>query len=90
MGQQIAVLVHGAARWTGTSDHNAASAFSRPGAPSTITSSGVFNPRLTRSSSNARQAASLSPPMFLIASSPRRRAAKSAAHRARSNGACRF
>jgi hypothetical protein len=32
-------------------------------------SSGVFNPRLTRSSSSARQAASLSPPMLRIASS---------------------
>ena len=48
--------------------HSAASAFSRPGAPSTTTSSGVCNPRRTRSSSSARQAASPSPPMLLIAS----------------------
>ena len=56
-------------RWTAMSGHSAASAFSRPGAPSTTTSSGVRNPRRTRSSSSARQAASLSPPMLLIASS---------------------
>src|SRR5208283_1934481 len=36
---------------------------------STMTSSGVGNPRLTRSSSSVRQAAWLSPPMVLIASS---------------------
>src|SRR5271166_3848605 len=51
------------------SGQSAASAFSRPGAPSTTTSSGLGNPRRTRSSSSARQAASLSPPMDLIASS---------------------
>src|SRR6202035_5830695 len=44
---------------------SAARAFSRPAAPSTMTSSGTFRPRLTRSSRSARQAASLSPPMFL-------------------------
>src|SRR5437867_6774168 len=32
-----------------------------------MTSSGVFEPRLTRSSRSVRQAASLSPPMFLTA-----------------------
>src|SRR3984893_8822004 len=46
---------------------SAARAFSRPVAPSTMTSSGVFRPRLTRLSRSARQAASLSPPMFLTA-----------------------
>ena len=56
-------------RWTAMSGHSASSAFSRPGAPSTTTSSGVGNPQLMRSSSSARQAASLSPPMLLIASS---------------------
>src|SRR4030088_1545729 len=40
-----------------------------PGAPSTMTSSCPFKPRLTRSSRSVRQAASLSPPMFLTASS---------------------
>jgi hypothetical protein len=40
-----------------------------PGAPSTMTSSGVFRPRLTRSSRSARQAASCSPLIFLTASS---------------------
>src|SRR5208337_2977611 len=56
-------------RWTALSGHSAASAFSRPDAPSTTTNSGVRNPRRMRSSSSARQAASLSPPMLLIASS---------------------
>jgi len=42
---------------------SAARAFSRPDAPSTMTSPGVFRPRLTRSSS-ACQAASLSLPML--------------------------
>src|ERR1700730_3700611 len=46
---------------------SAARAFSRPVAPSTMTSPGVFRPRLTRLSRSARQAASLSPPMFLTA-----------------------
>ena len=55
-------------RWIGRSDHSATSAFSRPGAPSTMASSGFFKPRLARSSSSARQAASLSPPMFFTAS----------------------
>ena len=44
------------------SGHSAASAFSRPDAPSTTTSSGLGNPRRMRSSSSARQAASLSFP----------------------------
>src|SRR5512132_1412447 len=52
-------------RWVGTSGHSAASAFSRPAAPSTIRNSGVFGPRATRSSRSARQAASLSPPNVL-------------------------
>src|SRR5512132_1276698 len=56
-------------RWVGTSGHSAASAFSRPPAPSMIRNSGIFSPRATRSSSSARQAASLSPPMFFTASS---------------------
>src|SRR5512132_1476314 len=45
-------------RWVGTSGHSAASAFSRPAAPSTIRNSGVCSPRATRSSRSARQAAS--------------------------------
>ena len=55
-------------RWTSMSLQSAARAFSRPVAPSTITSSGVFRPRLTRLSRSARQVASLSPPMLLTAS----------------------
>ena len=62
------MLVHGAALDSHVG-HSAATAFSRPGAPSMTTSSGVRNPRRTRSSSSARQAASPSPPMLLIASS---------------------
>jgi hypothetical protein len=59
------MLVH--QRWIAMS--GAASAFSRPGAPSTTTSSGLGNPRRMRSSSSVRQAASFSPPMDLIANS---------------------
>ena len=44
-------------------------AFSKPDAPSTMTSSGTANPRATKSSSRTRQAASLSPPMLRKASS---------------------
>jgi hypothetical protein len=66
MGEKITVLCT-VQRWTGMSLQSAARAFSRPGAPSTMVSSGVFKPRLTRSSRSARQAASLSPPMFLTA-----------------------
>jgi NitT/TauT family transport system ATP-binding protein len=45
--------------------HSIAEAASSPGAPSTMASSGLPRPRAARPSRNARQAASLSPPMFL-------------------------
>ena len=44
-------------------------AASSPGAPSTITNSGRFKPRASRSSRNCRHAALLSPPIFLMESS---------------------
>jgi DNA invertase Pin-like site-specific DNA recombinase len=44
-------------RWTGMSLQSAARAFSRPGAPSIMTSFGALRPRLTKSSRSARQAA---------------------------------
>jgi len=53
VGEKITVLMH-VQRWTGMSLQSAARAFSRPAAPSTMTSSGVFRPRLTRSSRSAR------------------------------------
>ncbi len=70
MGEQVAQLVNGAALDSHSRGHSALPApFRDPGvAPSTTTSSGVGNPRRTRSSSSARQAASPSPPMLLIAS----------------------
>src|SRR5712672_723080 len=46
----------------------AARAASRPAPPSTIRSSGLRSPRLTRSSRTARQASFVSPPMFFTAS----------------------
>jgi hypothetical protein len=51
-------------RWVGTEGHSVAKARSSPAAPSMIRNCGVFSPRATRSSSTARQAASLSPPML--------------------------
>ena len=69
MGQQVALPVCTLQRWTAISDHRLASAASRPLPPSTMRSSGAFRPRARRSSSTDRQAACVSPPMFLTARS---------------------
>src|SRR5262249_30033675 len=69
MRQQIAMLVNCAALHRDVAPHRAASALSSPVPPSMISNSGRRRPRLTRSSSTVRQAAALSLPMSLTASS---------------------
>jgi len=49
VSEQIAVLVK-VQRWSGTVGQSAASAFSRPAAPSAMSNSGVLKLRATRSS----------------------------------------
>ena len=68
MGEQIAVLVHGAA----LGGHIAPKLGERPlksWPPSTIRNSGLRRPRLMRSSSAMRQACAVSPPIFFTARS---------------------
>src|SRR6516165_1619918 len=68
MGQQVAMLVHRAALDRHLRPQRRERRL-QAGAPSTMASSGVPRPRATRSSRKARQAASLSPPMFFRPSS---------------------